>query len=155
MKAAYGFSPGKAGLNMFSCRRFVWLAAARAASFRRTGWSRRITTARKAALQGLSGLDGKNYFTLGFYAADQASEAKCPDVEINQLIQISDVTAEVLAGTKDKSGAEFVDARKAVVSKISRNIVQILLTRPWASTNSAPDLSFVSARTSAGHPRFE
>ena len=58
---------------MFSCRPFVWLAAARQLRFEE-GLVQTNHHCAESCLQGLSGLDGKNYFTLGFYAADQASE---------------------------------------------------------------------------------
>src|SRR5499427_4738939 len=43
---------------------------------------------------------GHDYMKEGFYAKTQADEAKCPDLELNQLVGIEDVTAKVNAGMK-------------------------------------------------------
>ena len=42
--------------------------------------------------------EGKDYMKTGFYARTQAEEAKCPDLELNVLQEIEDVTAKVNAG---------------------------------------------------------
>src|SRR6266853_4137496 len=50
---------------------------------------------------------GHDYIKTGFYAKTQADEAKCPDLELNQLVGIQDVTDKVNAGVKrDMSAAE-------------------------------------------------
>src|SRR5437868_11081608 len=38
---------------------------------------------------------GKDYIDAGFYASAPAEEARCPDLELNQLVGIEDVTAKV------------------------------------------------------------
>src|SRR6202043_2060387 len=43
---------------------------------------------------------GKDYLKSGFYAKTQAEEAKCPDLELNVLEDIEDVTGKVNAGVK-------------------------------------------------------
>ena len=43
---------------------------------------------------------GKDYMKTGFYAKTQAEEAKCPDLELNVLESIEDVTAKVNADVK-------------------------------------------------------
>jgi hypothetical protein len=58
--------------------------------------------------------------TKGFYAKAQAQELKCPNYELNQLIQISDVTARVNAATRGKTDREFTDALNAEKAKITR-----------------------------------
>jgi V8-like Glu-specific endopeptidase len=49
----------------------------------------------------------------GFLAAKAEEERKCAGIEINQLIEISDVTAEISNATAGKTGAAFNDARRA------------------------------------------
>jgi hypothetical protein len=56
----------------------------------------------------------------GFYAKTQAQELKCPNYELNQLIQISDVTARVNAATRGKTDQQFTDALNAEKAKITR-----------------------------------
>ena len=44
--------------------------------------------------------DGHDYIKTGFYAKTQAEEAKCPNLELNQLVGIEDVTEKINAGVK-------------------------------------------------------
>ena len=69
------------------------------------------------ALQKLSTKD-KDLFALGFSAQERADEAKCPDLELNVLQSIEDVTDKVNAATKDKTPAEAAAARRKVMSEI-------------------------------------
>jgi hypothetical protein len=60
---------------------------------------------------------GRDYMKTGFYAQSIAEEAKCPDLELNQLITIEDVTAQVNAAVKpDMSVADAGQARRAAMS---------------------------------------
>src|SRR3954454_17468958 len=43
---------------------------------------------------------GKDYMKTGFYAATQTEEARCPNLELNQLISIEDVSAKVHSAAK-------------------------------------------------------
>src|SRR5438132_11643848 len=56
----------------------------------------------------------KDFVKEGFYAPTLEQEVKCPEIELNQLVQISDVTERVMAATKGlPPGKEFSDKRKA------------------------------------------
>ena len=59
----------------------------------------------------------------GFYAATQAEELKCPDLEINVLVSYEDVTARVQgaakAGASDKEANEARNAQRAAIEKES------------------------------------
>lgn len=62
----------------------------------------------------------KDYFKDGFYARTRAEEAKAPDLELNQLISIEDVTARVKGAVKPgMSAGEAQKARAAEISAIS------------------------------------
>lgn len=54
----------------------------------------------------------------GFLAKSQAEEKKCPEMEVNQLVDIHDVTERMNAATQDKDGKAFADAQKAETAKI-------------------------------------
>jgi Peptidase S46 len=56
----------------------------------------------------------------GFYAKTARDERKCPDVEVNQLTAISDVTARVNAATAGRDGKALIDAKRAVEATIAR-----------------------------------
>jgi hypothetical protein len=63
----------------------------------------------------------KDYVKDGFYARTQAEEVKCPDLELNVLISMEDVTARVLGVLKPgMSDKESNDARKAEIAKIEK-----------------------------------
>jgi hypothetical protein len=64
---------------------------------------------------------GKDYIKTGFYAHTQAAEAKCPNLELNQLVGIEDVTAEVNAGVKpEMSPAQAGQAQRAAMADIEK-----------------------------------
>ncbi len=62
----------------------------------------------------------KNYDENGFYAATAADEQKCPAMEVNQLIDITDVTGRVQTVTQGLTGKAYNDALKAEQSKIEK-----------------------------------
>jgi V8-like Glu-specific endopeptidase/molybdenum-dependent DNA-binding transcriptional regulator ModE len=62
----------------------------------------------------------KDYIASGFYAKSEKDEVKCPEIEIAQLISITDVTDRVLAATKGLTGARFNEANKGEQSKIEK-----------------------------------
>ena len=63
----------------------------------------------------------KDYVKDGFFARTQASEIKCPDLEINQLVSLEEVTARVLGAVKPgASEKEQNDQRKAEMSLIEK-----------------------------------
>jgi len=59
-----------------------------------------------------------NYTENGYYAATAADERKCPSMEANQLLKITDVTQQVEAATAGKSDRAFHEAERAVKAKI-------------------------------------
>ena len=64
---------------------------------------------------------GKDYLKTGFYAKSQADEAKCPDLELNVLEEIEDVTARVNAAAKPgMSVADQGQAQRAEMSAIEQ-----------------------------------
>jgi hypothetical protein len=73
------------------------------------------------SLQKLSSKD-KDYYRDGFLARTQAEELKCPDLELNVLQEIIDVTKEVQDAVKpDLKPADALAARKAITAKITKD----------------------------------
>jgi hypothetical protein len=62
----------------------------------------------------------RDFVASGFTAKTQNDEVVCPDIEIDQLISISDVTDSVGAATKGLTGAEFNKTQKAEQSRIEK-----------------------------------
>jgi hypothetical protein len=55
----------------------------------------------------------KDFVKEGFYAKTLADEVKCPEIEVNQLLGITDVTARVAKATGGSEGAKFSAAFQA------------------------------------------
>src|SRR5882724_5634451 len=69
-------------------------------------------------IHGLS-TGGKDYMKTGFYARTQADEARCPDLELNVLTGIEDVTAKVNAAVKpNMPAAQAGQAQRAAMASI-------------------------------------
>ena len=74
-----------------------------------------------ACVQQLS-TEGHDYIKTGFYAKTQVEEAKCPNLELNQLVGIDDVTDKVNAAVKPgMSAAETGTAQRAAMSQIEKD----------------------------------
>ncbi len=68
------------------------------------------------------GKTGTDYMKTGFYAKTQAEEAKCPDLELNVLTGIEDVTAKVNAGVKPgMSAADAGQAQRSAMAEIEKS----------------------------------
>jgi hypothetical protein len=65
---------------------------------------------------------GADYMKTGFYAKTQSEEAKCPDLELNVLVGIEDVTAKVkAAATSSMSTADAAQAQRSAMSAIEKD----------------------------------
>jgi hypothetical protein len=119
MRAKYGWAPDAA-----------WLEHAQLASIRLTlGCSAGLVspdglvmTNHHCARECLSELaDAQHdYVANGFYAATRADEKKCPAMEANQLVKITDVTQQIEAATAGKSDRAFHEAERAMKAQIER-----------------------------------
>jgi len=66
--------------------------------------------------------EGHDYIKTGFYAKTQAEEAKCPNLELNQLVGIEDVTEKINAGVKlTMSAADLGQAQRAAMSQVEKD----------------------------------
>ena len=124
MKKAVGFSPDRA-----------WLEHVRLSSIRfNTGGSGSFVAASGLVLtnhhvgadciQKLSG-PGKDYYAQGFVARQPADEQKCPDLELNVLVSIEDVTAQVQGAAQESmTPAQANAALKAAMTRIEKDCAQ-------------------------------
>jgi Peptidase S46 len=62
----------------------------------------------------------RDFVKSGFYAKTAADEVKCPEIEVDQLVSITDVTREVTGATAGKSGAEFFKAQRAKTAELEK-----------------------------------
>ena len=75
-----------------------------------------------SCVQQLSTAD-KDFIASGFFAKEEKDEIKCPEIELNRLDTINDVTARVKKATAGKTGEEYSKAEKAVKSDIEKECV--------------------------------
>jgi hypothetical protein len=72
----------------------------------------------------------KNYVADGFYAPTAADELPCPDLELNVLISMENVTAKVMAAAKPgMDPVKANDAKKAAIAAIERLSLKKTLLR--------------------------
>ena len=75
----------------------------------------------RTCVEGLSTAD-HDYIKMGYYAKTQAEEVKCPNLELNELVGIEDVTDKVNAGVKpEMSAAEIGQAQRAAMSQVEKD----------------------------------
>src|SRR5262252_7720148 len=66
--------------------------------------------------------EGHDYIKTGFYSKTQAEEAKCPNLELNQLVSIEDVTNKINAAVKpEMSAADASTAQRAAMSQVEKD----------------------------------
>ncbi len=67
----------------------------------------------------------RDYVATGFYAATQEDEIKSPDLEVNVLVSVENVTKEVMKALKEgMSDAETLKARDAAIAEIEKKSLE-------------------------------
>lgn len=119
VKDRYGFGPDKAWLDHVQ-RSAVRLAGGCSASF--VSPNGLVMTNHHCAHRCIEELSTgkKNYIVDGFYARTAADEQKCPLMEVNQLLEITDVTERIQKATSGKTGADFSKAEHKAMSEIEK-----------------------------------
>jgi hypothetical protein len=122
--STYGFSPSKAWLDhvRLSVVRLTGSSGCSASFISARGL---IVTNHHCAVGCLAALSSAthDYVHGGFYAAAQSDEVKCPGLEADRLVSITDVTAGYLAATNGKSGSSYTDATRAENAKLQKGCV--------------------------------
>jgi Peptidase S46 len=119
VKEKYGFEPSKQWLEhvrLSSAR----LAGGCSASFvSEHGLVMTNHHCARSCIEDLSSAK-RDYVRNGFYANTLEEEAKCPAVEVNQLLEISDVTERMHGATRGLEGEKFHAAQKAEMARIEK-----------------------------------
>ncbi len=119
VKQRYGFAPSKEWLEK------VRLSSARiaggcSASFvSATGLVMTNHHCVRGCVQQLS-TPKADYIDKGFAAATAQQERQCPAMEVNRLVDITDVTEQVMKATQGKEGAAFRDAQRAELARLEK-----------------------------------
>jgi hypothetical protein len=117
---AYGFSPDQKWLDHV---RLSSIRLARGCSASLVSKDGLVMTNHHCAHSCIEQLStpSRDYVQTGFYAKEVKDEVKCPDMEANQLIDISDVTGRVKDAIAGKDGKAFSDALKSVEADIAKD----------------------------------
>lgn len=117
--AAYGFKPDQAWLDH---ARLSSLRLARGCSASFVSPNGLVQTNHHCAQGCLAQLSSasNDLVAKGFYAKELKDEVKCPDIEANQLVEISDVTERVNRATAGKDGEALSDAKRAIEATIAK-----------------------------------
>ncbi|MBU8894747.1 S46 family peptidase [Corallococcus sp. H22C18031201] len=65
----------------------------------------------------------QDYLANGFYAKSQAEEKQCPAMELNQLVDITDVTEALNKSTQGMAGKQYAETLKAEMNKLEKDCV--------------------------------
>lgn len=122
MQAEFGFSPDEAWVRKVM-RSSARLAGGCSASF--VSAEGLVLTNHHCITGCLTGLSSpeRDLMANGYLAAERSDELTCPNVELNRLEGIEDVTARMRAATAGLSGEAFTAARRAAQAEIESECV--------------------------------
>jgi hypothetical protein len=120
VQKAYGFRPDQAWLDhvRMSSVRLTGAGGCSAAFVSPRGLVQTNHHCARRCIQDLS-TPKSDLITDGFYAHEEKDETRCPGLEVNQLIDISDVTDRVTKALAGKDGPAFAAALRAEQANIS------------------------------------
>lgn len=120
LKAAYGFSPDRAWLDHV---RKSSLRLAQGCSASLVSPQGLVMTNHHCARECATGLSSarENLVENGFYASALAKEQRCPDLEADQLVRITDVTKPIRDAIAGKDGAALHDAERAAIARAEQS----------------------------------
>jgi len=118
LKTEYSFTPGKDWVDHVM-RASARIAGGCSASF--VSKNGLVMTNHHCAAACLSQLSSakKNFIADGFLARNREEEVRCPEIEINRLERISDVTGQVKGAVAGLDGEAFKLAKNAVEANLS------------------------------------
>jgi len=121
VKAKYGFAPNQQWLDQIQLSSVRFNNGGSGSFVSADGLAFTNHHVGAVCVQQLS-TNGHDYIKEGFYAKTRADEGKCPDLELNVLVGIEDVTAKVNAGVNaEMSTADAGRAQRAAMSKIEKD----------------------------------
>ncbi len=117
MQTEYGFAPGSALVDRMM-RASLRIAGGCSASFiSKDGLVMTNHHCANSCIEQIS-TASKDFVHDGFLAKRREDEVRCPEIELNRLEKITDVTVQVKAATAGLDGAEFKRAQNAVRANI-------------------------------------
>ena len=120
VERAYGFRPGQAWLDHLRMASVRIAGGCSASLVSSTGLVMTNHHCARSCIENVSGLTHQDYNRDGFFAKAGADEARCPGMEMNQLVQITDVTRRVQDATRDAPPERFNDVQRATLAAIEK-----------------------------------
>ncbi|WP_246130541.1 S46 family peptidase [Nitrospirillum pindoramense] len=120
IQETYGFEPSPQWLDHLRMASLRLPRGCSAAFVSPTGLVQTNHHCARDCLQQLSS-PARDLVQEGFYAARQEDEVKCPDVEANQLVGITDVTPQVREAVAGREGTDYGRALREVLAKLQRD----------------------------------
>lgn len=121
VKAKYGFEPTQAWLDHVRLGSVRFNNGGSGSFVSADGLSFTNHHVGAVCVQQLS-THGRDYIKDGFYAKTQAEEVKCPDLELNELVGIDDVTTTIKDAVKpEMSTAEAGRVQRAAMSRVEKD----------------------------------
>ena len=120
VEQAYGFRPSQAWLDHLRMSSVRIAGGCSASLVSAQGLVMTNHHCARTCVENVSGLTHKDYNRDGFFAKATADEPRCPGMEMNQLVAITDVTARVQAATKDAGPEQFNDLQRAATAAIEK-----------------------------------
>lgn len=120
LKERYGFEPSKEWLEHLQKSSVRFNSGGSGSFVSKNGLVMTNHHVGADSLQKLSP-PGKNYIVSGYFARSPEEELKCPDLELNVLMEIEDVTDRVNSAVKkDMPASEAQKARRAIMNTIEK-----------------------------------
>ncbi len=119
MRAKYGWAPGAAWLRHWQFASIRLVQGCSASLVSSEGLVMTNHHCVRACLNDLADAT-HDYLVDGFYARKVGDERRCPALEANQLVQITNVTRQVQVATAGKSDRAFREAERAARARIER-----------------------------------
>jgi hypothetical protein len=116
LRAAYGFAPDEAWLDHVQKSSLRLAQGCSASLVSPQGLVMTNHHCARDCAYGLS-TEHENLVENGFYAAAGAEERRCPDLEADQLVRITDVTKTIQGAMAGKEGAALHDAERAAIAQ--------------------------------------
>ncbi|QRN92852.1 S46 family peptidase [Archangium violaceum] len=119
VKEKYGFEPSQAWLDKVRLSSAKFGGGCSASFVSPNGLVMTNHHCARGCIQQLSTAQ-KDLIANGFYAQTQAQELQCPALEVSQLVEITDVTAQFNTATKGLTGKQYADTLRAEMAKLEK-----------------------------------